>query len=345
MFAPGRILRVGGGGQSADRAHAAASAPRRVIDINSGTPVVTPVAPMPVGLHWANATVIAGRAGGGDRRQPGNNQLAGANYQRPDLEPATPASGPWAPGPPATAEHARLYHSIGHAAARRHDPGRRRRRQRTTVKGPAVNANAEIYYPPYLFTRGGPVRAAAADHPGARDPDRRHALRHHASTTRWRSPRDADQDRLGHPQLQHGAALHGAAVHPLGQPAPGERPGQPEPAPPRAATCCSCSTRKACRRSRASWPSPPPPIRRCCRPSTGCEYIASYPDLIRALGADAAAGAAPLPALRPSRRPRARQLQRPAVPRQLSPTCARIRQRSRCRHCSLHHLWLCQRAQ
>ena len=153
MFAPGRILRVGGGSLSAS-----IPAPSRqaatIVDISKGAPVVTAAATPPMGLHWANATVIAdGRVvvtGGG----PGNNQLPGANYDALIWNPRTNA---WTTGArtAATPAHARLYHSIGlllpDATILVGGGGA----SGTTVKGPAVNTNAEIYYPPYLFTATG----------------------------------------------------------------------------------------------------------------------------------------------------------------------------------------------
>ena len=90
MFDKGRILRVGGGAIRATQLKPGRSA-AAVIDINGGTPTFTPVAPMPVGLHWATATVVAdGRVvvtGGG----PGNNQLANANFNALIWNPATKA--------------------------------------------------------------------------------------------------------------------------------------------------------------------------------------------------------------------------------------------------------------
>ncbi|MFZ1429337.1 MAG: galactose oxidase early set domain-containing protein [Geminicoccaceae bacterium] len=153
MFAPGRILRVGGGAirTSQDKPGRKAAV---VIDINGGTPKVTAVAPMPVGLHWATATVAAdGRVvvtGGG----PSNNQLAGANYNALIWNPSTNT---WTVGAKTqpTAKRARLYHSIGlllpDATILVGGGGA----SGTTVKGPAINTNAEIYYPPYLYTAAG----------------------------------------------------------------------------------------------------------------------------------------------------------------------------------------------
>ena len=107
-----------------------------MIDINSGTPVITPVGNLPVGLHWANATVVPdGRVvvtGGG----PVNNQLAGANHNALIWNPANP--GVWTVGAQTgtTAGSLPPLPLDRHAAARRLDPGRRRRRQRYEGQGP-----------------------------------------------------------------------------------------------------------------------------------------------------------------------------------------------------------------
>lgn len=153
MFDKGRILRVGGGAIRTSQLKPGRNA-AAVIDINGGTPTFTSVAPMPVGLHWATATVVAdGRVvvtGGG----PGNNQLANANFNALIWDPATKA---WTVGARTqpTNKHARLYHSIGlllpDATILVGGGGA----SGVTNKGPSINTNAEIYYPPYLFTAAG----------------------------------------------------------------------------------------------------------------------------------------------------------------------------------------------
>lgn len=150
MFAPGQILRVGGGSNYSSGGSAGKSA-ATVIDLNSGKPVLKAVQPMPTGLHWANATVVAdGRVvvtGGGS----GNNKLSGANYRALIWDPAKPNA--WTTGAltTQTKAHARLYHSIGlllpDATILVGGGGA----SGTTDRGPAINTNAEIYYPPYLF--------------------------------------------------------------------------------------------------------------------------------------------------------------------------------------------------
>ncbi len=152
MFAPGRILRVGGGSilsSSGGPGKRAAT----VIDINSGAPVVTQIAPMPVGLHWANATVVPdGRVvvtGG----TSGNNKLIGVNYRALIWDPNRPDT--WTVGArtlKANAKHARTYHSIGMLLP---DASILVGGTGANVAAPINNANAEIYYPPYLFTAAG----------------------------------------------------------------------------------------------------------------------------------------------------------------------------------------------
>ncbi len=153
MFAPGRILRVGGGANNASIQKPSKSG-AAIIDINSGAPVITPAASLPAPLHWANATVVPdGRVvvtGG----SPGNNLLPGTNYNALIWNPNTNR---WTIGARTepTPKHARLYHSIslllpdatilvggtGGAGYK--------------TKAPVENTNAEIYYPPYLFTATG----------------------------------------------------------------------------------------------------------------------------------------------------------------------------------------------
>ena len=117
--------------------------------------MVTPVGRLPVGLHWPNATVIPdGRVvvtGGG----PGNNLLAGANYNALIWNPANP--GVWTVGARTgtTTDHARLYHSIAMLLPDASILVGGGGASGTTFTGPAVNANAERYYPPYLFTAAG----------------------------------------------------------------------------------------------------------------------------------------------------------------------------------------------
>ena len=146
MYAPGKILRVGGGGYD-NNATVDGSSAAAVIDINSGAPAITPTTPMPVGLHWHTATVLAdGKVvvTGGSLKA---KQLVGVNTRALIWDPAT---GSWTEGAPSKSRRSRLYHSsallladgtvlVGGGGAR----------------GPQTNLNAEKYYPPYLYTAAG----------------------------------------------------------------------------------------------------------------------------------------------------------------------------------------------
>ena len=94
MYEPGRILRVGGGTND-NKGTKRAKKTAVVIDLNGATPVVSDVAPMPLPLHWHNATVLAdGRvvvAGGSAK----SNLIAGASKQALIWDPAT---GAWVSG-------------------------------------------------------------------------------------------------------------------------------------------------------------------------------------------------------------------------------------------------------
>jgi hypothetical protein len=289
MFAPGRILRAGGGALSATQILPGKSA-AAVIDINGASPVVTPVGSMAVGLHWANATVIAdGRVvvtGGG----PGNNQLAGANYRALLWDPATPGS--WRVGAQTgtTPSYARLYHSIGlllpDATILVGGGGA----SGTTVKGPAINHNAQIYYPPYLLTAAnqwaprphitqapaivtvGTSFAVSVDNPLAIG---RVTLIKTGSVTH---SFNMDQRFLQLPFTRVGSQLLVTAPASLNQAPPGrymlfvlDAQGVP-------------SLARIVAVADAAHPPALPAF-------DGLEYIASYPDLIRAFSTNAAAGA------------------------------------------------------
>src|SRR5690606_29291188 len=106
MFAPGRILQVGGNGYY-DGHPTPSSAQATVIDINGADPVLTETAPMSVGRQWANATVLPdGKVvvTGGTRRA--NNGGSDAVYHAELWDPAT---GTWTDG--ASAAVVRVYHS------------------------------------------------------------------------------------------------------------------------------------------------------------------------------------------------------------------------------------------
>ncbi|HSW25145.1 MAG TPA: galactose oxidase-like domain-containing protein, partial [Burkholderiaceae bacterium] len=141
MFRPGRIVLFGGSNAGA-----------QVVDITNGTPVVTPTNSLSSQRRLVNATVLANGhvlATGGSTVW---NQLTGVNNI---AEMWNPQTGQWTRGAEGT--NARLYHGNalllpdasvlvagGGASAAIAGPS-----------GPLNNLNAEIYYPPYLFTSTG----------------------------------------------------------------------------------------------------------------------------------------------------------------------------------------------
>lgn len=141
MFRPGRILQFGG-----------SSAGAQVIDITGSTPVVTPTNSLSSQRRLVNATVLANGnvlATGGSAVW---NQLTGVNNI---AEMWNPQTGQWTQGAEGT--NARLYHGnalllpdasvlVAGGGASQAIAG---------PSGPLNNLNAEIYYPPYLFTSSG----------------------------------------------------------------------------------------------------------------------------------------------------------------------------------------------
>jgi hypothetical protein len=147
MFQPGRILQYGGASNGAV-----------VIDITSGTPVVTPTQSMSSQRRLSTATLLPdGKvlATGGSAVW---NQMTGVNTT---AEMWNPATGTWTIG--AAGALARLYHStallLPDATVLVAGGG---------APGPLTNLNVEIYYPPYLFRADGtpaprPAIAAAPE--------------------------------------------------------------------------------------------------------------------------------------------------------------------------------------
>ena len=134
MFAPGRILQFGGNSNGAI-----------VIDINGATPTVTPTQSMSTQRRLVTATLLAdGKvlATGGSQEW---NELTGVNNS---AEIWNPATGTWTRGNDGAV--ARLYHGnallLPDATVLVSGGG---------APGPLNNLNAEIYYPPYLFTAAG----------------------------------------------------------------------------------------------------------------------------------------------------------------------------------------------
>jgi hypothetical protein len=150
MYAPGKILRCGGGsnalpetGGSVIQAKNAAA----VIDINGATPTYKKMPSMPVSLHWASATVLADGnvvVTGGSLLE---NRLDGMNTTALLWKAGT---GGWTQGARSTVNVARLYHSVALLL-----PDGTVWSAGGGAPGPQTNLNAEIYYPPYLFTSSG----------------------------------------------------------------------------------------------------------------------------------------------------------------------------------------------
>jgi hypothetical protein len=149
MYAPGKILRCGGGsnalpetGGSQIQAKNAAA----VIDINGSTPIYKKMPSMPGRLHWANATVLPDGNVVVTGGSLADNKLDGMNTTALLWKADT---GGWTQGARSTPGIARLYHSValllpdGSVLSGGGAPG------------PQNNLNAEIYYPPYLFTNSG----------------------------------------------------------------------------------------------------------------------------------------------------------------------------------------------
>ena len=138
MFAPGRILQFGGNSNGAI-----------VIDINGASPTVTPTQSMSSQRRLVTGTLLAdGKvlATGGSQAW---NALTGVNNI---AEIWNPATGTWTRGYEGAL--ARLYHStallLPDATVLVAGGG---------APGPLSNLNAEIYYPPYLFTAAGALAA------------------------------------------------------------------------------------------------------------------------------------------------------------------------------------------
>ena len=175
MFRPGRILQFGGNSNGA-----------LVIDITGATPVATPTQSMSTQRRLVTGTLLAdGKvvATGGSRVW---NELTGVNNI---AEIWNPQTGQWTQG--AVGARARLYHSnallLPDASVLVSGGG---------APGPQVNTNAEIYYPPYLFSAGGQraprpriTLAPTALTIGATFTHRRRQCGHRASAaSRWSRP-------------------------------------------------------------------------------------------------------------------------------------------------------------
>lgn len=162
MYRPGLILQVGGGGYfNGDTRPASAEA--SIVDIRSGTPVVTAAAPMSVARHWATATVLPSGevlVTGGTLRDGD----AGAARTAPELW--NPDTGTWRTL--AAEQTPRLYHSVAALL-----PDGRVLSAAGGVPGPVLGLDSQVFSPPYLFGSDAPARRpVVTDAPGSVEPGR-----------------------------------------------------------------------------------------------------------------------------------------------------------------------------
>ncbi|MEP7298575.1 MAG: AbfB domain-containing protein, partial [Burkholderiales bacterium] len=141
MYAPGKVLQVGGNGYfNGDGLPASKLA--TMVDFNGAAPVLTETAPMSLARRFPNSVVLPdGRVLVTGGTAVGNNGGADAVYAAEIWDPAT---GAWTLG--ASAAQIRVYHSatllLPNGAVLSTGGG---------APGPVNNLNAEVYYPPYLF--------------------------------------------------------------------------------------------------------------------------------------------------------------------------------------------------
>ncbi|MCU7729973.1 Ig-like domain-containing protein [Actinoplanes sp. KI2] len=156
MYAPGKLL-FAGGGQHKNGTDEVATNRATLVDINGANPTVTGAASMRLARNWLNLTVLPNGevlANGGTRVGV-QGGAANSAYQ---TEIWNPGTGKWRDG--AAAQRIRSYHSTALLL-----PGGSVLTAAGGVPGPEDNFNAEIYYPPYLFTKGPGGRVRWADRP------------------------------------------------------------------------------------------------------------------------------------------------------------------------------------
>lgn len=151
MYDTGKILQVGGNSYDNTNGFLSSSL-ATIVDITGGTPVVTETAPMTFGRAWAQSTVLpTGQVvvSGGSL----NNNQDGVNAVL-QTEIWDPKTGTWSLG--ASGAVYRGYHSTAilmqNGALLIAGGG---------APGPVNNQNAEVYYPPYLFTANNGTAALA----------------------------------------------------------------------------------------------------------------------------------------------------------------------------------------
>lgn len=154
MYAPGKIL-TAGGNEVTNATQTTATNAAALIDLATATPQVVAAAPMKYRRNWLNLTVLPDSrvlANGGT--VVGTN--GGADNSSYTAELWDPATGRWSSA--ASAKRIRTYHSVAVLM-----PSGAVVTAAGGVPGPEDNFNAEMFYPPSLFTRGadGQVRWAA----------------------------------------------------------------------------------------------------------------------------------------------------------------------------------------
>ena len=154
MYTSGKLL-FAGGGQHFNGTDEVATNRAVVVDINGGGPKVAETSAMRRARNWLNLTVLANGEvfGNGGTRVGTQAGAANSAYQSEIWNPGT---GKWRDG--ATAQRIRTYHSTSLLL-----PGGSVLTAAGGVPGPEDNFNAEIYYPPYLFTKGTDGRVRWAD--------------------------------------------------------------------------------------------------------------------------------------------------------------------------------------
>jgi hypothetical protein len=156
MYAPGKLL-FAGGGQYNNGSNQVATDRATRVDINGARPATAATSAMRLARNWLNLTVLPNGevlANGGTRI----GTQGGAANSAYDSEIWNPATGAWRDA--AKAQRIRSYHSTAVLL-----PGGSVLTAAGGVPGPEDNFNAEIYYPPYLFTKGTDGRVRWADRP------------------------------------------------------------------------------------------------------------------------------------------------------------------------------------
>ncbi|GAA0440155.1 hypothetical protein Aca07nite_47950 [Actinoplanes capillaceus] len=156
MYAPGKLL-FAGGGQYNNGSNQVATNRATVVDINGATPRTAATSAMRLARNWLNLTVLPN----GEVLSNGGTRVgtqSGAANSTYDSEIWNPVTGKWRDA--AKAQRIRSYHSTAVLM-----PSGSVLTAGGGVPGPEDNFNAEIYYPPYLFTKGADGRVRWANRP------------------------------------------------------------------------------------------------------------------------------------------------------------------------------------